>query len=244
MAAVAKAQFSSLDVATIGLSFSIVYPPNMLKKTDKTEIQLTDGYVWAPPFGTCDVFEGEFNNGTHLRLKRELAAVGKSIEAGIEYYFPAASHPKSNAVFKTHARTSLTQCLDFLDSLIPLYKQISGGGMSSKESWNRVMVYVKQVFDDVRTVRTPNSAASTGSYVWAAFRTAQLLKEYQQHNWVEHPKTSSILALTSMHKEGKAIEELTSKVQAQTSTISRVSGDVKKVQDDVKELKRKNPSLL
>jgi hypothetical protein len=62
------------------------------------------------------------------------------------------------------------------------------------------MVYAKQIFDDVRTVRSPNSAASTGSYVWAAFLTVHLLKEYQRHNWVEHPKTSSILALTSMGK--------------------------------------------
>jgi hypothetical protein len=244
MAAVAKAQFSSLDVATIGLSFSIIYPPNMLKKTDKAEAQLTDGLTWAGPFGTCDVFEGEFNNGTHLRLKRELSAVGKSIESGIEYYFPANTHPKTNAVFKTHARLSLAQCLEFLDSLIPLYKQISGGGMSAKESWSRVMVYVKQIFDDVRTVRSPNSAASTGSYVWAAFRTAQLLKEYQRHNWVEHPKTSSILALTSMRKEGKAIEELASKVQGHTTMFTRVNGDIKKCQEEMKDLKKKNPSLL
>jgi hypothetical protein len=86
------------------------------------------------------------------------------------------------------------------------------------------MVYAKQIFDDVRTVRSPNSAASTGSYVWAAFRTAYLLKEYQRHNWVEHLKTSSILALTSMRKEGKAIEELSSKLQGHTSMFSRITG--------------------
>jgi hypothetical protein len=206
----------------------------MLKKTAKVEAQLTDGFVWAPPFGSCDIFEGEFNNGTHLQLKRKLQAVGKAIDEGIEYYFPAATHPKTYPVFKTHARTSLAQCLEFLDSLIPLYKQISGGGMSAKESWSRVMVYAKQVFDDVRTVWAPNSAASSGSYVWAAFCTAHLLKEYQRHNWVEHPKTLSILALTSMRKEGKAIEELTSKVQGHTSSVSKVAGDVKSCKKSLK----------
>jgi peptidoglycan hydrolase CwlO-like protein len=60
---------------------------------------------------------------------------------------------------------------------------------------------------------------------------------------VEHPKTSAILALTSMRKEGKAIEELSSKVQSHGSAINRQTGDIKKLQEDMKDLKRKNPSL-
>jgi hypothetical protein len=243
-AAVAKAQFSSLDVATAVLSYSIIYPSNVIKKSDKTEAQQDGGVTWAPPFASHAVFEGDYNNGTHLRLKKDLTAAAKSVESGIDYHFPASLHPKSNAVFRAQVRFALTQATDFLDSLTPLYKQISGGGMSSKEAWNRVMIFAKQIFEDIRNVQAPNVAASTGSRIWASFRTTEILKEYQRHNWVEHPKTSAILALTSMRKEGKAIEELSGKVQSQGTVLNRATGDVKKLQEDMKELKRKNPSLL
>lgn len=242
-AAVAKAQFSSLDVATAVLSYSIVYPSNLIKKSDKADAQQDGGVMWAPPFASHEVFEGDYNNGTRLRLKKDLTAAAKAIEAGIDYHFPASLHAKSNAVFRAQVRFALTQCTDFLDALTPLYKQIAGGGMSAKEAWNRVMIFAKQIFEDIRTVRAPNVAASTGSRIWASFRTTEILKEYQRHNWVEHPKTSAILALTSMRKEGKAIEELSSKVQSHGSALNRQTGDIKKLQEDMKDLKKKNPSL-
>jgi hypothetical protein len=243
-AAVAKAQFSFLDVATAVLSYSIVYPSNLIKKSDRADAQQDGGVVWAPSFASHEVFEGDYNNGTHLRLKKDLTAAAKSIEAGIDYHFSASLHPKTNAVFRAQVRYALTQCTEFLDALTPLHKQISGGGMSGKESWSRVMIFAKQIFEDIRTVRAPNVAASTGSRILASFRTTEILKEYQRHNWVEHPKTSAILALTSMRKEGKAIEELSSKVQSHSSQLNQRLGDIKKLQEDLKDLKKKNPSLL
>lgn len=115
--------------------------------------------------------------------------------------------------------------------------------MSSKEAWSRVIVFVRQIFTNIATVRALNSEGSLGSMIWASFHTTELLKEYQRHNWVEHPKTSSILALTSMRKEGKAIEEINLKLSSQNVAINCHTGDIKKIQDDIKELKRKNPSL-
>jgi hypothetical protein len=41
---------------------------------------------------------------------------------------------------------------------------------------------------------------------------AELLKEYQINNWVEHPKALSILALMSMCQEGKTILSAISKI--------------------------------
>ena len=190
-----------------------------------------------------DVFEGSYHNGTRTRLKKSLDAVAKAIESGIDFHFPIGTRPLSNAVFKAQCSLAHRQACEFLESLAPLYKQISGGGMSSKESWSRVMVFARQIFSDIATVRALNSEGSLGSKIWASFRTSELLKEYQRHNWVEHPKTSSILALTSMRKEGKAIEEINSKLNSQNAAINRHTGDIKKVQDDVKDLKRKNPSL-
>jgi wobble nucleotide-excising tRNase len=115
--------------------------------------------------------------------------------------------------------------------------------MSDKDAWQRVLVFAKQVFADIATVRAPNSESSMGSMIWSSFRTAELLKEYQRHNWVEHPKTSSILALTSMRKEGKAMEELSSKVNSQVTTVNRHTTEIKRLTEDIKELRKKNPSL-
>eukprot|EP00956_Cyclotella_meneghiniana_P032987 scaffold92597_cov45-Cyclotella_meneghiniana.AAC.2 len=218
MSAVVKANFQSIDEATISLSYSITYPPRIIKASDKQEAQETDGFTWAPPFVSFDVFEGSYHNGTRTRLKKSLDAVAKAIESGIDFHFPIGTRPLSNAVFKAQCSLAHRQACEFLESLAPLYKQISGGGMSSKESWSRVMVFARQIFSDIAT-------------------------EYQRHNWVEHPKTSSILALTSMRKEGKAIEEINSKLNSQNAAINRHTGDIKKVQDDVKDLKRKNPYL-
>ena len=243
MAAVVKANYTTRDVATIELSYSLTYPPQILKKSDKVEANLTDGIVWAAPFASLEAFEGDFNNGTLRRMKKALDAAAKAIEDGVDYQFPVTLRPKTNGVFKEQCRSALRQCMEFLDALAPLQRNIAGGGMSTKESWERVSVFARQVFLDVASVRAPHSEASVGSMIWSSFRTTQLLKDYQRHGWVEHPKTSSILALTSMRKEGRAVEELTSKVNSQTTTLNRHGNEIKRIVDDLKELKKKNPSL-
>ena len=70
-----------------------------------------------------------------------------------------------------------------------------------------------------------------------------MLKSYQHHTLVEHPKTSSIMALTSMQKEGKAINEITAQVASHKSSIQKVTNELKQLKDEIKEMKKKNPSL-
>ncbi|KAL7484868.1 hypothetical protein ACHAW6_010477 [Cyclotella cf. meneghiniana] len=182
MSAVVKANFQSIDEATISLSYSITYPPRIIRASDKQEAQETDGFTWAPPFVTFEAFEGSYHNGTRMRLKKSLDAVAKAIESGIDFHFPIATRPLSNAVFKAQCSLAHRHACEFLESLAPLYKQFSGGGMSSKDSWSRVMVFARQIFTDIASVRALNSEGSLGSMIWASFRTTELLKEYQRHN--------------------------------------------------------------
>lgn len=100
-------------------------------------------------------------------------------------------------------------------------------------------MFVKQVFDDVAAVRAVNSEATLGSRVWASFATAHMLKVYQHNNWIEHPKTSSILAITSMRKEGKAIDQMATTLGTHTSTLQSHTAEIKKLKE---EMKKKNPS--
>eukprot|EP00804_Cyclotella_cryptica_P005636 CCRYP_000021-RA/>CCRYP_000021-RA protein AED:0.75 eAED:0.65 QI:0/0/0/0.33/1/1/3/0/494 len=100
MAAVVKANFKSIDEATIGLSYSIIYPPQFIRASDKQEAQATDGFTWVAPFMSFDVFEGDYHNGTPMWLKKSLDTVAKAIKSGIDFHFPIATRPLSNSVFK------------------------------------------------------------------------------------------------------------------------------------------------
>ena len=106
----------------------------MMTKSEKVEAQVTDGIAWATPFATHEVFEGDYSNGTHKKVEKSLAAAAKSVDAGIVFSFPASTHPKANAVLKAQSTLAMAQCVEFLDSLSPLYKEIEGGGMSPKDS--------------------------------------------------------------------------------------------------------------
>jgi hypothetical protein len=107
-----------------------------------------------------------------------------------------------------------------------------------------VLVFVKQVFDDVSAVRAINSEETLASKVWASLCTTQILKSYQLNNWVEHYKTLAILAVTSMRKEGRAIEQMSSTLGSHTSTLQSHTIALKKHKEILDDLKRKNPSLL
>ena len=126
---------------------------------------------------------------------------------------------------------------------VPFVEADSWGGMTDAEAWQRNLVFAKQVFDEVATVRTTNSESSMSSKVWASFRTSELLKVYQRHNWVEHPKTSSILALTSIRKEGNALADTAAQLLSHKTSIKNHDTSIKKLTDEIKELKKKNPSL-
>jgi cell division protein FtsB len=246
-AAAAKARFSSLDLATIDLSYKLVYPNCILKTSEKEHAMAdTDGVEWAAGFLSHDAFEGRCRygyDGTHQHLKKSIKNVRAAMEGGIDVTFPAQLHPKANAVFKMQLKLTVEQCLGFLDALSPLFKRVSRSGLSAKENWLRVLAFAKHVFDDVANVRTINSEATMGPMVWASFRTSELLKSYQTHKWVGHPQTSSILAFTSIQKKGKAQKEMQSALDTLKSTTSCLEREVNKVKEDQKEMICKNTSL-
>jgi hypothetical protein len=97
--------------------------------------------------------------------------------------------------------------------------------MSPKDPWNRNLAFTKLVFDHILIVRSPNSEATVGSKIWCSLCKAKTLTEYTDDNWVEHPKTSSILVLTSLRKEGKGLAEAMAKLElgskAMTNTRQR-----------------------
>jgi aminoglycoside phosphotransferase len=128
-------------------------------------------------------------------------------------------------------------------SLTPLFKTMKIGGLSHPEAWSRVLVYTKSLLEDIKSVRALSAEKDCAAMIWGSFRTAELLKEYTRLRWVQHPQVSSILALTSMQREGKALTDAVATMGTQATTLKKHTTDLKQVQDDYKQLKRSNPSL-
>jgi hypothetical protein len=135
-AAAKKAHFDSLDLATIDLSYKIIYPPRILVASEREAAMENENVEWATPFATHSGFEGTYNNETHLRLKKSIKGVVRAIEGGLDATYSPRLHPKVNGVLKQLLHIAEDQCLTFLDSCSPLWWKISGRGMSDKEAWS------------------------------------------------------------------------------------------------------------
>ncbi len=52
------------------------------------------------------------------------------------------------------------------------------GGLSDEEVWNQVLVHLKALFEDIKTVRALSAERSAGAMLWGSFQTSDLLNEY------------------------------------------------------------------
>ncbi len=109
------------------------------------------------------------------------------------------------------------------------------GGLSDEEAWNCVLVYSKALFEDIKTVRALSAERSCSAMIWGSFRTAELLAGYVRLRWLHHPQVLSILALTSMQREGKMLVDA-------LSALGSVADEVKGVKEDINQLKKSKPS--
>jgi hypothetical protein len=67
--------------------------------------------------------------------------------------------------------------------------------------------------------------------IWGSFRTTKLLEEYQRLKFYQHPHVSTMLALTSLQREGK-------KVETTLSTLGTLTKDVKNMKTKFGQLER------
>lgn len=240
-----KAGFQSLDRAAIDLSYQLKYPDAILAFSKKDDAASTQGVVWAQGFHSHAIFDGSSGSGTKLSMQQSLDTTVRTIQAGIDYYFPAKSHPKANAIFTAQLRLSADQTRGLLDCLTPLFNKIcQEGAMSHKEAWHRVMLFVKQLFDKTYLVRRPNSEASTGSMMWGSFRTTQTWKAYHDVNFIDHSDVAICLTFASMKKEGTALSDLSSKLSTLDSTVGNHAKSIRTMESGWRELKAKNPALF
>ena len=123
--------------------------------------------------------------------------------------------------------------LAFLDSIIPLADMLGTTGMSETEAWDRTALYPKALFDAIRLVRanTVKLKDQGGEMLWGSMQTTILVEEYAVSNFIDHPKISSMLALSSMQKEGLLLKKLALDLSRQAGTAAAVGKRLKVVEN-------------
>ncbi len=74
------------------------------------------------------MFDRSSGSGTKLSLQESLDTTVRTLQAGIDYYFPARSHPKANAIFTAQLRLASEQTRGLLDALTPLFNRNPASG--------------------------------------------------------------------------------------------------------------------
>ena len=173
-AAAHKAEYNSLTEARISLSYGLTYPENIMRKQDKEKYAATGGWYWTNTWSSFAVFKGTFNNGAKESITSSLSEVSGMIQNAIDFLFPPANHPIAHAVFTGQLLILRQQASGWIEALEPLYEILSAAGMALDEAWERVLIFTKAVFDDVRMVRALTlDKKNTGGMLWGSFWTSK-----------------------------------------------------------------------
>ena len=78
---------------------------------------------------------------------------------------------------------------------------------------------------------------NTAGMIWGSFRTTNLLEEYHQLKFYQHPHVLNMLALTSLQQEGKKVENTLATHGALTKEMDKLKSQCGQCERDVKALK-------
>ena len=88
-------------------------------------------------------------------------------------------------------------------------------------------------------VTTPKGMVG-GAMMWGAFQAIKLVDEFATCHFTDHPRISSLLAITLMQKEGQAIKELVVDINRETGKLSLVEKRLGILEIQVEKLTDKN----
>ena len=105
-------------------------------------------------FSSPELFKGKYENSPKGRMLAKLEANRNQFQVGIDNrYLPGVSrHAKTHAVCSYVLRHRYFQSVGFLESLIPFQKMMTGAGLTSSESWKKILVYFKTIFNCIHDV--------------------------------------------------------------------------------------------
>lgn len=215
------------------------------------------GAKWAPMFATAELFEDDFRDGSHRRVIKGIDNAFELTQKAIDHAFPLSStggcggdERKIHTILSDQNRRAYRQSIGFIESLLPFFRTLKGGSLSSEEAWDRVFVFVMEFLTSLREVRVISPDMSQeASMIWGCFKATDLAEEFRKQKFVEHPKALSILALTSIEREGKSMALLEQRIAKQIAEankgdkFTKLDTRIQTVENKLKNLCAKNPEL-
>ena len=106
-----------------------------------------------------------------------------------------------------------------------------------------MLVYTKARFEDIKTVRALSAENDCGVMIWGILCTAELLEEDVHLRFIQHSHVSSILALTSLQREGKSVNDAVAAIQNKQKAITKHTTQITTLHNGFKASKKDSPSL-
>lgn len=246
-----KANFRSVLGSKVKLSFETQLPEIFLRTPDTKEAATQGGAVWAPKYATAALFEDALRTGSHREISAGVDKVFDLMQKQVDNDFPVrhfgtvdAATVKINHIIMDHNRMAHSQTIAFIESLLPVYRTFTNGGMPVMDAWDRTKIYVQEFFQCIQDARlVALEATSSAAMIWGSMKATDLAEEFKKQKFIEHPKVVSILALTSIEREGKAINDALKDIKAEKETVNKVEKRVQAVETTIKNLRAKNSDL-
>lgn len=252
-----KANFDGVAESRIKLSFSVPYPEMIVRVVESAATAAHGGAKWAPMFLTPDIFEDNFRDGAHRRVMKGIDRVYELVSKAVDQTFPVSQRVNdSPALRKVHSilaeqnRLAHRQTVGFIECLMPFYRTLRGGSMTKEEAWDRVFVFVLEFLTSAQEQRglAATDVSNEAQMMWACFKATDHIEEFRKAKFIEHPKALSILALTTLEHEAKAMEALEERAKklieaASNSKISRLETRMQTAENKIKNIIAKNPDL-
>lgn len=249
LANVRKAGFKGVIEAQVKLSFSSPLPPAVIKEDASDKTIADGGTKWGPKFRDPSNLETQLGSTVASMLEKKVEEICTSHENMVNTAFPL--NPLSqdeadnkisiwNHILLEQVRKARVHAVSFLRSFIPIYKTLTGAGLPNKEAWNRVHVFAREIITAIQAKRTPAAEmASASQMVWCSFQATDLAEEFAKAEFIQHPMVSSLMCLTALQRDSKAVSDMGARVQSVSDVNTSLAGRVDVLEADVKVLKKK-----
>ena len=115
---------------------------------------------------------------------------------------------KVNMVLTDHNQKQYQHTIVFIESLLPLDNTLKTGGLPADDNWALVHIYALEFINSIQTERVIATDLNTNrSLIWGSFKATDMADEYKKQKFIKHPDVCSILAPTSIEREGWAVAE-------------------------------------
>jgi len=180
-------------------------------------------------------------------IEKAYELIQKQVDADFpirQFSRTTADDRKIHTIISDHNRMGYRQTTAFIESILPIYKTFVQGGLSSTDSWERTRIYVVEFITSVQEARLISiEATSSAAMIWGSFKATDLAEDFKRQKFIEHPKVVSILALTSIEREGKSVAEALAAVKGDKDAVAKLEKRVQTIETQLKTLKTKNPDL-